>query len=116
MYLRAGLVVWLASLPLLSYARVQTWRSELALWESASYWAPNKIRPEAERARLLHEAGRMDEAEEAYLQAFSRWAKGRPWHERQGCQIVARNIAAMYQSQGQWEKADRWGGEACVQR
>ncbi len=40
-----------AVLCMLSYARADVWKSELALWEDAMRWAPDKLRPRLQAAR-----------------------------------------------------------------
>ena len=109
----AGLLIWVVSLPLLSVHRVQTWGNEVSLWESAGWWAPAKIRPDAELGRLAHLDGRLYDAEAHYLAAIAHWKAGRPAHERAGCQIVVQNLAALYQQMGRFQLSDEWGRYRC---
>jgi hypothetical protein len=106
-------IVWVVSLPILSALRVQTWTDERSIWESAAFFAPFKLRPEMEAARVAAEAGEWDRAIEGYLIAIALWERGRPPHERVGCEIAARNLSILYARKGQFPASEQWGSYRC---
>ena len=59
--LAAGGVV----LAMLSFARTDVWRSEVTLWEDAMRWAPRKLRPRLQLARVTDPATALRLVEEA---------------------------------------------------
>jgi hypothetical protein len=105
--------IWVVSLPLLSFARVQTWTDERSLWESAAFFAPYKLRPEMQAAFVAAEQGDEARAIEGYLIAIAYWERGRPAHERAGCEIAARNLSTLYGRRGDFALAERWGAYRC---
>lgn len=113
--LGAGLIVlWCVSLPLLACLRVQTWGDEASLWASASFFAPQKLRPEAELGRVAALHGDLEGAVDHYRTVIAYWEYGgRPSHERVGCAIAAQNLATLYQRMEQPAQAAAWGAYAC---
>lgn len=109
----AGLVLWLASLPVLSHTRADTWTSESALWVGADWWAPNKLRPTMESGRMAHLAGRLGQAEQQYRHAIELFERGRPAHERIGCQMAVENLVRVLEQQGKFQDAAIWSAYRC---
>lgn len=97
----AGLVyLWLVSLPLVAYARVQTWTSEEALWSAAAWWAPEKLRPWVQLGD--------------YERAIRIWATGtRPGLERVGCRIAVENLSRVLVVQGRFQESEQWSSYRC---
>lgn len=111
---RAGLLIlWVVSLPILSALRVENWSDERSLWESAAFFAPYKLRPEMQAALAAAEQGDEDRAIQGYLTAIALWERGRPPHERVGCEIAARNLSTLYARRFQFAAADQWGSYRC---
>lgn len=108
--------VWLVSLPLLSYVRAETWTDEEALWASAAWWAPAKLRPSVELGGVHFAAGRSDLAVRDFQHALALWERGRPAFERPGCEIARENLARALEVRGQFQEAAIWSGYPCVSR
>lgn len=106
-------VVWVVSLPIVSAWRVQTWTDERSLWESAAFFAPHKLRPAMEAAHMAALQGDVDAAIAGYRTAIVLWERGRPAHERVGCEIAARNLATLYAQRMDFAAVEEWGAYRC---
>lgn len=111
--LTTGLVsLWLASLPIVTFARVQTWTNDEALWRGAAWWAQMKLRPQMQLGEIAHRQGL--DASPYFERAIRRFASGhRPAFERVGCQIAVRNLVTVLDTQWRFAEADRWGSYQC---
>lgn len=113
MTLATGLVsLWLALLPVLAFARVQTWTNEEELWRAAAWWAPMKLRPQMQIGEIVYRRG--GDASVYFERAIRRFASGhRPRFERVGCHIAVANLATVLDQQGRSAEADRWSNYRC---
>lgn len=107
-------LMWLVSLPLLSYARAETWTDETELWASAQWWSPAKLRPTVELGRMHFLAGDLSRAEQDFRHALVLWERGRPSYERVGCEIARENLVRVLEARGQFAESVMWSEYRCA--
>lgn len=107
-------LVWLVSLPLLSFVRAQDWTNEYALWRGAQRWSPAKLRPTVELGRMEMLAGHPAAAEQQFRHALELWERGRPAFEQVGCVVAAENLVRVLQQQGKFAEAVMWSEYSCA--
>ncbi len=108
-------LLWLASLPILTAIRVPVWSDELALWQSAAWWGPWKVRPRVQIATLEHKHGDLIAAEFDYEWAMDMYLhRDRPPHERVGCRVAALNLSVLKASEGDWRASNGWAVFPCA--
>ena len=106
--LGAGLVlIWLASLPILTGLRVPIWQDERALWQEATERSPLKPRPWVNLGQQSHVIGDSESAEQAYRTAQRLAANPRrPVREQQtGWAVATVNLALLLAQRGEIQNA-----------
>ena len=92
----AGIAVYATLFAVLTFERTRAWADELSLWADAADKAPLMVKPHVRLADALAAAGRLDQAEAAYLRALGL----RPRH------VAARNnLGLLYMERGQLAQA-----------
>jgi len=88
--------VILASLPLLSWQRVSVWRDDATLWRDVTVKQPRMPLAWASLGMSLYDAGRLEEAAAAYLQALA---------IDPNYQLALNNLGGLYNEMGESDKA-----------
>jgi tetratricopeptide (TPR) repeat protein len=99
---RCLVLLWLVSVPVLTWQRVHVWQSEKALWAEALRASPLKPRPWINYGRTVELAGDLDGAERAYREAISLSFDPRrhPLQQRFAMVAAETNIAHVYMKRG----------------
>lgn len=107
-------LMWLVSLPVLSYVRARQWTDETALWRGSQWWSPAKLRPTVELGRMHLLSGRVPLAEQEFRHAIYLWEQGRPGFEQVGCEIARENLVQALTQQAKYAEAEQWSRYTCV--
>lgn len=109
----ACVLLWVCTLPLLSLIRVHTWTSEQALWETAHWWSPQKVRPMAQLGEIGYRTDPVLATNWWTLAVRTYAASDRPRVERAGCRIVLQNLVTVLNQRGQFHDAEEWSVYSC---